>query len=109
MRRLFIKLGVIGRTDVRCYPKNTDIPLKHRKEKRKNCQPFAKLKEVFCLSTHPYKNTPFNFDQPHPKPNNHSDSGHWKTWGIFDNNRALKFIFMTNINELKYIDANLYT
>ncbi len=37
----------------------------------KNSQPFAKLKEVFCLRTCRHKNTTFNFAQPHPKPTHH--------------------------------------
>jgi hypothetical protein len=30
-----------------------------------NCQPFAKLKEVFCQRISRPKNTTFNFAQPH--------------------------------------------
>jgi len=45
--------------------KKTDRTSKYRQKNNKNCQRFAKLKEVFCLRTCRHKNTTFNFAQPH--------------------------------------------
>ncbi len=63
-------------------PKKTDSATMNRQKRHHDSQPFAKLKEVFCLRTCRHKNTTtcpdfsgFNFAQPHPKPTHHPTSG----------------------------------